>query len=114
VPSLQKEELEKKEAPRELEEDSGIRRIEIQGITVSVYDGLVIDVDDLHSEFARLFVNRKLESIEDQINMLWDYDSRPCDFCGQYFTKPMLETPMARIKMQDFALACHETCIPKN
>lgn len=110
VPNLPKNELTREEK----DGNNGIQRVKIHSIVVSVYDGLVIDVDDLHAELARFFVNRQLEDAVEQINMLWDYESRPCDFCGQYFTKPAFETPTIRIKMQDFTLAFHEACVPES
>lgn len=95
----------------ELEKDGEIRRIKAYGMTLSVFEDLVIDIDDSHSELAKVFVNKKLETALEEAKHLCDYERRPCDMCGQYLLKPMFDTPIKRLKMKDFVLSSHEQCL---
>lgn len=90
--------------------DGRIVKIAACQFVFSVVDGTVIDIDQEHSELARLFVNRSLEMAMDIASTLWDYDSRCCDICGLYFLKPYFETPAGRSREEDFYLAYHEGC----
>lgn len=99
---------------RNEEEEGLLMRVKIHDVTLLVFENLIIDVDENHPELARFFVNKWLEEAEDMAEMLWDYEERPCDGCGNYFTKLNFETPVLRTKMEDFTLAFHEKCFGSN
>jgi len=101
LPALEKEELESQDR---------ISRVRVHGITLLVWNDLVIDVGDEHTELSAVFVNKQLGAAEKLANMLWDYSDRPCDACGVYFANPGFFTPTVRVKMSDFTLAFHESC----
>ncbi|KAM0679779.1 hypothetical protein GINT2_001950 [Glugoides intestinalis] len=94
----------------ELGKEGNIRKIKAYGLTLSLYEDLVIDIDDAHSEIAKLFVNKQIEAALEQAKLLCDYEKRVCDICGQYFLKPMFDTPIKRLQMKDFVLSTHDQC----
>lgn len=93
-----------------VDKENEIKKVKVGNIVFSLFEDLVIDVDERHSELSKGFVNRSFGDILEHALMLRDYEERPCDACGEYFCEPYFSTPVRRIKMKDFVAVLHEQC----
>lgn len=89
----------------------GISESSIASLTLKIFNEIVIDIDEKHSELASLFVGKSEDQALEKAKLFEDYDTRCCDLCGLYFRKPEFSTPTCRMQMIDFILACHSSCL---
>lgn len=87
-----------------------IDKIKVGNFVLSICEGITIDVEDRYRELAKVFVNVPAAKAMESAQLLWDYDSRCCDFCGLYFLSPFFETPTGRTQEEDFVMAHHQSC----
>lgn len=92
------------------ENDFGITEIFLSPLTLKSYNGIVIDIDESHSELASLFVGESEEKAIEKAQLFCDYETRCCDFCGLYLHKPDFSAPICRKPLADFTLAFHPRC----
>lgn len=93
-----------------LEESDSTNIIKVNEFELFVVDNFVIDINDKYKGLAKIFVNKTLEEAKILGRSLYDYNFRCCDHCGLYFLKPHFETPLIRIKKDDFYLTLHKSC----
>ncbi len=79
-------------------------------INFKTFQEIVIDIDEKYSELAHLFVGKSKSEAASILKLYFDYEKRSCDFCGLYFHKVSLMTPVGRKSFEDFSLAFHPEC----
>jgi len=56
-------------------------------------------------------VEQQAEAVAGLMAMYMDYESLPCDMCGEYAIIPGFDTPLQRIMQDDFVFSCHPRCM---
>lgn len=71
-------------------------------------------VDDEFQDIEPFFVNARIDALPQLCAMYEDYETRPCDYCGEYIHGAKLELPIGRSANEDYISAYHNSCKENN
>ncbi|KAI5151021.1 hypothetical protein ENBRE01_1844 [Enteropsectra breve] len=99
-----------------IEKEGEMQVIEIGKFKLFVYEGSVLDIETKYEELAPFFIGKSAAEGTELAGMYADYGNRCCDECGKYYLEQIVpgskrQTPVLRVKKEDFSLAYHQSCV---